>query len=212
MRLIACFMFMIVSAQVEASLMHEKILESIAREEYYSCHRYPEISSIAEKNACIERIYDINNSLNKLWSLSEDKAVSIELFEELWLNPQGILILNNPLIRLNLAFLMGQASWVGVECASCSLLRNYVISKISSDDVEVLSASITALGVVGMNKDVSFLKPIILSEREGTAEKAVTTAVELLNHRESVTEFMSSLLPSIQRDSLKKNISRYIYD
>lgn len=200
------------SASASSSAIHDynAVLNSISKEEYTHCNNYPEMEDFSGKNLCAEYIYGINNQLNDLWWNSLNKDELVNFLDELWLNRSDLTILNNPLIKLNLAFLMGQTSWTTVECSNYESLRNYVVSSIKSNNIEIVASSVTALGVVGKSEDVALLKPIILSEQEGLAEKAVRTVVKLLKHQKPVNEFMKVILPDIQRESLRRYITRYI--
>ncbi|MCE0496023.1 hypothetical protein [Vibrio salinus] len=200
---------MVPPVSAETAHEHDAILGSISNDSYVYCSKYPDIVARSERSICSEYIYGINNHLNELWWKSKNKQELIHFLDELWVNQNESPILNNILIRLNLAFLMGQASWNSLECDNCDHLRNYVISYMSSNDAEILLSAITALGVVGKSEDALLLKPIILSEKEGLAKKAITAAVKILKHRKSVSEFMANVLPDIQRNSLRSYILQY---
>lgn len=198
------------SASASVSYDYNVILESISKDEYTHCSNYPELEDISDEHVCSEYIYGFNNYLNDLWWHSKNKDEIVTLLERLWLNRSDSSVLNNPLIKLNLAFLMGQASWSSIECEHCESLRSYVVSSLISDDIEIVALAIRALAVVGNSEDVVLLKPIILSEKEGVAEKAVRSVIKLLNHRQPINEFMKDILPDIQRKSLRTYITRYI--
>ncbi|GAB7223662.1 hypothetical protein VoSk93_28790 [Vibrio owensii] len=188
----------------------DSILTILTKEEYKHCIAYPEHSR--SLNDCADYIYGINNSLNDIWWDSSFDKNTVMFFDYLWENSEGVAMLENPLIKLNLAFLLGQTSWSGMQCKHCESLRSYTVSYILNDDIEIVASSLIALGVVGRPDDVVLLRPIILREMDGVAEKAVRTATKLLNDKKLVNEFLAELYPEIGRDSLRRYIERYMKD
>ncbi|WP_227742480.1 hypothetical protein, partial [Vibrio owensii] len=190
----------------------DSILTILTKEEYKHCIAYPEHFGSHSLNDCADYIYGVNNVLNDIWWDSSVDKNTVMFFDYLWENSEEIVMLENPLIKLNLAFLLGQSSWSGMQCKHCESLRSYTVSYILNDDIEIVASSLIALGVVGRPDDVVLLRPIILREMGGVAEKAVRTATKLLNDEKLVNEFLAELYPEIGRDSLRRYIERYMKD
>jgi hypothetical protein len=175
-----------------------------------SCSQYKDTLQFYEQGACSKLIYDFNNKLNFYWGSKENKKESLRVFYGMWINEDNNIALDMPLIKLNLVYLLGQAKWFGYDEISNAELREYTLRYLDSKDAEIVSSAISALSIVGENQDIEFLRGIILTEKKGSAEKALSATVMILKHHDQVSPFMAGLFPYIKRESLRVIIKSYM--
>lgn len=151
----------------------------------------------------------LNNAINKEWGQSMDEIFSAYLLR-LWnndieeLSEENWREVNHPLVRTEIAGLLGQASRLCLLDTSSLPLREYVHSKLSSENLVVKSRAISALGTVGEKNDVPILAKIALEEEAGWAEKAVQS-IFMLPYPESV-EKLNELEKLVKRKTLRDYI------
>jgi hypothetical protein len=207
-RLTLLFMLM-ASNVIMASTWQDNISLKADLAEKLNCIIYPNIENIQNRFACEEALLDVSNALYNGW-LKSNKLDKKDDLLRFW--NKGVLkddaiknIFMNPMVRLNVASLIGQLNVLTTSSIDSNEYRDYVISFIHDENTMLRVDSIDALGWVGKKEDVSLLLKIIREEKEGLAESAVLSIINLLKGYHSCK--LCEINKLVKRESLKAFIN-----
>ncbi|KAA1166132.1 hypothetical protein EU508_00205 [Pseudoalteromonas fuliginea] len=208
MKSILTLFLIIASTTAYSSVWTEGVAEKISTASTLNCGEYPNIKSLQAKFECESALLEISNALYKGW-LNTNKIERKESLFCFWSkgNPKSESfdeIFANPIVRLNIAALIGQLKKVSSLTINIKEQREYARAYIFSSNNLVLVDSITAIGWVGERKDLHILLEIIQEEKEGIAENAVLSVINLLSN--DYQSILSKLSKSLKRESLQKFI------
>ena len=181
--------------------------ESLAKK--LNCWNYPKIDKLQNRFECEEALLGVSNALYDGW-LKSDKFERKDDLLRFWNrgDTKSEVINNifaNPLIRLNVASLIGQLNRVTSSSIDTTDHRDYVMAFIRDENIMFMVDSIDALGWVGKKEDTSILLEIISEEREGLAESAVLSIINLLDGQHNCKLF--EINKTVKREALKAFIN-----
>jgi len=167
-----------VSPVLAEEFQFKKTEERVRQSASLHCYDYPDIENLDRKFLCQDNILLITKELYKDWS-NADKNKAISGLTRLWDmgNPSSSTYeveFSIVSLRLNIISLIGQSVRYSKQDTKClSSYRLYALKQFSTGDTFVKIDALNAIGWIGNNQDIELLKKVILSEREGVAEKAV---------------------------------------
>lgn len=160
-----------------------------------------------------KKLISINNALNARWGTRKSRAFA-KCLNALWENVSKQIPanswpeINHPIVKTEIAGLLGQAGRLGMSSPRQSKLREYVRNNVKSSNPIVRSIAIRALGSVGNEADIDVLKELVKSERNGIAEKAAHSLFML--DIPGASDALKDLYNDVNRESLRNFIKRLI--
>jgi hypothetical protein len=208
MKLLFVLFFVLASNAAYSLGWAEKVIEKVNAASSLGCGKYPDIDDLQTKFDCESAFLNVSNSLYIGWLTSDKVERKDDLFC-FWdrgnSNRENFNeIFANPIVRLNVASLLGQLNKIKQLDLNLEEQREYARSFISSDNKVFLLDSIHSLGWTGEHSDAQYLLKLIKKEEQGVAENAVLALINLLNNDYHKT--LTELNVSLKRESLKNFI------
>ena len=162
------------------------------------------------------RLIDIQNALNSAWAKHSKDVQFGKYLLDLWNNEEpGVpdeswKEINHPVIKTEIALLLGQARRHCLINTDISELRSYVLENLESSNKLAKSVAVDALGIVGNSEDIPLLAKMVLEEKEGWAESAAGS-LRSMRSKEALVK-LEELSKSVKRKSLKEFVGNILSD